>query len=85
VGLVIGQDVVEDVLGAALAGGADFAEVFGEDVRRGSVSLDDGRIESLASGARGQGLSRGRLLGDPVRRSDVARAVGRIRRVTPKR
>jgi TldD protein len=54
---VIGQDVVEDVLGVALVGGADFAEVFAEDVRRGSVNLDDGRIESLASSRdRGVGI-----------------------------
>ena len=40
-----------------MAGGAEFAEVFAEDVRRGSVSLDDGRIESLASGRdRGVGI-----------------------------
>jgi TldD protein len=54
---VIGQDVVDDVLGVALAAGAEFAEVFAEDVRRGSVNLDDGRIESLASGRdRGAGI-----------------------------
>lgn len=54
---MIGHDVVEEVLGAALNRGADFAEVFVEDVRRGSVSLDDGRIESLASGRdRGAGI-----------------------------
>ena len=41
----------------ATAGGADFAEVFAEDVQRGSVVLDDGRIESLASGRdRGAGI-----------------------------
>ena len=54
---MISQDVVEAVLGRALAGGAEFAEVFAEDVRRGSVHLDDGRIESLASGRdRGVGV-----------------------------
>ncbi|MCP5031744.1 MAG: TldD/PmbA family protein [Actinomycetia bacterium] len=54
---MISQDVVEAVLGRALAGGAEFAEVFAEDVRRASVHLDDGRIESLASGRdRGVGI-----------------------------
>lgn len=54
---MISQEVVEDVLTVALAGGAEFAEIFVEDARRGSVSLDDGRIESLASGRdRGAGI-----------------------------
>jgi TldD protein len=37
------------VLGAALAAGADFAEIFAEDAARSSVHFDDGRIEALAS------------------------------------
>ncbi len=37
------------VLGAALAGGAEFAEIFAEDAGRSSVMFDDGRIETLAS------------------------------------
>ncbi len=46
-----------DVLETALGGGADFAEIFAEDAQRGSVNLDDGRIESLASGRdRGAGI-----------------------------
>jgi TldD protein len=54
---MISQDVIEEVLATAMAGGAEFAEIFGEDVRRGSVHLDDGRIESLASGRdRGAGI-----------------------------
>ncbi|MEL6982198.1 MAG: hypothetical protein AAFO29_07220, partial [Actinomycetota bacterium] len=47
---LIDGDVVGRALEAALGGGADFAEVFAEDAQRGSVNLDDGRIESLASG-----------------------------------
>jgi TldD protein len=42
---VIDQDVLERVLGGALATGADFAEVYAEDKRSTSAGLDDGRIE----------------------------------------
>jgi TldD protein len=49
--------VVERVLGSALAGGAEFAEVFAEDRQATSASLDDRRIEELASGRdRGAGV-----------------------------
>ena len=49
--------LVERVLGAALAHGADFAEVFAEDRRGTSATLDDGRIEELSSGRdRGAGI-----------------------------
>ena len=54
---MIPTDLLNDVLNAALGGGAEFAEVFAEDVERGSVHLDDGRVESLASGRdRGAGI-----------------------------
>ncbi|HAM02831.1 MAG TPA: TldD/PmbA family protein [Acidimicrobiaceae bacterium] len=54
---LIETPVVERVLAAALAGGAEFAEVFAEDRRGTSASLDDGRIEELASGRdRGAGV-----------------------------
>lgn len=54
---MIDQDVVDRVLSAALAGGADFAEIFAEDVVRSGVSLDDGRVESLSSSRdRGAGI-----------------------------
>jgi TldD protein len=54
---VIERDVVERVLGAALATGAEFAEVFAEDRRTSSASLDDGRVEELTSGReRGAGI-----------------------------
>ncbi len=50
----------EDVLTTltnALGGGAEFAEVFAEDVQRMGVSLDDGRIESISSSRdRGVGI-----------------------------
>ena len=49
--------VMERVLGAALAHGADFAEVFVEDRKGTAAALDDGRIEELSSGRdRGAGV-----------------------------
>ncbi|MGA2036267.1 MAG: TldD/PmbA family protein [Acidimicrobiales bacterium] len=55
--LLVETPVVESVLGAALAHGADFAEVFAEDRRGTSATLDDGRIEELSSGRdRGAGV-----------------------------
>ena len=49
--------VVERVLGAALARGAEFAEVFAEDRRGTAASLDDGKVEELSSGRdRGAGV-----------------------------
>ncbi|HYI62704.1 MAG TPA: TldD/PmbA family protein [Acidimicrobiales bacterium] len=54
---VIEEDVLSRVLGAALQGGGEFAEVFAEDKRSTSAVLDDGRIEELASGRdRGAGV-----------------------------
>lgn len=54
---VIDQQILNRVLTAAMAGGADFAEVFAEDQERNSVNLDDGRIENLASSRdRGAGI-----------------------------
>lgn len=47
---LVSEDLLNQVLNTALGSGAEFAEVFAEDVARGSVHLDDGRIESLASG-----------------------------------
>ncbi len=54
---VIDQDVIERTLGVALRTGADFAEIYAEDKRNTSVSLDDGRIEQVTSGRdRGAGI-----------------------------
>ncbi len=54
---MLDSDVIHQTLDAALARGADFAEVFVEDVRSSSASLDDGRIEELVSGRdRGAGI-----------------------------
>ncbi|MGE3835463.1 MAG: TldD/PmbA family protein [Acidimicrobiia bacterium] len=54
---MIDSDVLERVLGRALQGGGDFAEVFAEDRRSSSARLEDGRIEELTSGAdRGAGV-----------------------------
>jgi TldD protein len=54
---VLDHDVISRALDAALGRGGDFAEVFVEDVRSSNASLDDGRIEELASGRdRGAGI-----------------------------
>lgn len=57
---------VAAALGAALSGGGDFAEVYAEDRRGRSVSLDDGKVEELVTGIdRGAGIRvlRGRQTG----------------------
>ncbi|MCU1501793.1 MAG: peptidase family protein [Ilumatobacteraceae bacterium] len=54
---MIDQDVLERVLTAAVRTGAEFAEVYAEDKRSTSASLDDGRIEQVTSGRdRGAGI-----------------------------
>ena len=54
---VLDDDVVRAVLSAALAGGADFAEIYAESRLARSVSLDDGRVEELSTGLdRGAGV-----------------------------
>ena len=54
---VIDRDVLERVLAGALRTGADFAEVYAEDKRSTSASLDDGRVEQMSSGRdRGAGI-----------------------------
>jgi TldD protein len=54
---VIDEDVVRRVIESALHHGGDFAEVFAEDRRSSSASLDDGRVEDLTSGReRGAGI-----------------------------
>lgn len=54
---VIETDVVERILGAAMSGGAEFAEVFAENRRSVSASLDDGRVEQVTSSRdRGAGI-----------------------------
>ena len=54
---MIDTQILERVLAVALQGGADFAEIFVEDITRTGVSLDDGRVENLASSRdRGAGI-----------------------------
>ncbi|MHB8221010.1 MAG: TldD/PmbA family protein [Acidimicrobiales bacterium] len=54
---LIQADVLERVLAAALAPGAEMAEVFCEDRQSSGAVLDDGRIEELSSGReRGAGI-----------------------------
>ncbi|HEX9888223.1 MAG TPA: DNA gyrase modulator, partial [Nitriliruptorales bacterium] len=42
--------LLRDVLRTALAGGGDFAEVYAEDRRTRSLSLEDQRVEELSAG-----------------------------------
>jgi TldD protein len=54
---VIDHDVLERVLSTAMRSGGDFAEVYAEDKRSTSASLDDGRVEQVTSGRdRGAGI-----------------------------
>ncbi len=54
---MIDSSVVDRVLGEALRTGGDFAELFVEDRRMSTASLDDGRVEELSSGRdRGAGV-----------------------------
>ncbi|MGI8754804.1 MAG: PmbA/TldA family metallopeptidase, partial [Acidimicrobiales bacterium] len=54
---MIEEAVVSRVLGTALRGGGEFAEVFAEDKRSSSARLDDAKIEELGSGRdRGAGI-----------------------------
>ncbi|NNE95582.1 MAG: TldD/PmbA family protein [Acidimicrobiales bacterium] len=59
------SDVVEAVLEAGVAAGSEFVEIFVEDVARRSVSLDDRRIENLAS-SRDRGVGIRAVVGDRV-------------------
>ena len=54
---VIDPDLVRDVLQAALAGGARFAEVFAEERSSTVIRLDGGRVEEVVAGTdRGAGV-----------------------------
>ncbi|HEX6208196.1 MAG TPA: TldD/PmbA family protein [Actinomycetota bacterium] len=54
---MLDPSLAREVLGAALAGGAAFAEIFAEDRRSTSGRLDDGKIEEFSSGHdRGAGV-----------------------------
>jgi TldD protein len=54
---MIDHDIVERVLTSATRTGADFAELYAEDKRSTSASLDDGRIEQVNTGRdRGVGI-----------------------------
>ncbi|HEX6656840.1 MAG TPA: TldD/PmbA family protein, partial [Ilumatobacter sp.] len=54
---MIDRDVLERILSGAMRTGAEFAEVYAEDKRSTSASLDDGRVEQVTSGRdRGAGI-----------------------------
>lgn len=55
--MLVATEVLAEVLTEAMAAGADFAEIFVEDVQASGISMDEGRIESLASSRdRGAGI-----------------------------
>ena len=45
---MLSQRLIEDILGIALSGGADFAELYCEKTRNGKISLIGGSVESIA-------------------------------------
>ena len=49
---MIDPEVIERTLAVALRNGGEFAEVFAEDRRSQSASLDDGKVEDLTTGRR---------------------------------
>jgi TldD protein len=54
---MIDESVLGRVLSSALRSGGDFAEVYAEDKRSSSASLDDGKVEQVTSGRdRGAGI-----------------------------
>lgn len=54
---MIDHDIVERVLSSATRTGAEFAELYAEDKRSTSASLDDGRVEQVNTGRdRGVGI-----------------------------
>ena len=55
--VLVAPDVLQRVLSARRADGADFVEIYVEDKRSTSAGLDDGRIEQVSSGRdRGAGI-----------------------------
>ena len=55
--LLVAPDVLSRVLARGRSTGADFSEVFVEDKRSTSASLDDGKVEQVSSGRdRGAGI-----------------------------
>jgi TldD protein len=55
--MLIDPQLCNDVLDAALASGGEFAEIYAEDRRSTSASLDAGRVEQVSSGRnRGAGI-----------------------------
>lgn len=54
---MLSKEVVEKVLASAMSRGGEFAEIFVEDRKSSSASLDDGKVEELSSGiSKGAGI-----------------------------
>ncbi|KAF5061085.1 Metalloprotease TldD [anaerobic digester metagenome] len=47
---MLNKNVVENTLSAALGSGADFAEIYMEQTKRNSISVVNGKVESVQSG-----------------------------------
>ncbi len=62
---LLSEEIVSEVLSAGRAAGAEFVEVFVEDVQRRSVNLDDQRIENLTS-SRDRGVGIRAIVGERV-------------------
>ncbi len=62
---LLSEEIVSEVLSAGRGAGAEFVEVFVEDVQRRSVNLDDQRIENLAS-SRDRGVGIRAVVGERV-------------------
>lgn len=54
---LLSREIVQKVLASAVMKGGEFAEIFVEDKKSSSASLDDGKIEELSSGiSKGAGI-----------------------------
>ena len=62
---MVAENMMAELLSAGRAAGAEFVEVFVEDVQRRSVNLDDQRIENLVS-SRDRGVGIRALVGERI-------------------
>ena len=45
---MIKQSILEEVLGVAMSTGGDFAEIYAENTKTGSINLVDGKIDRIS-------------------------------------
>ena len=58
---MISKEIAKNVLNAALATGADFAEIYLEEVQTNSIAMDNGGVANLAYPS--SKTRRGRVIG----------------------